>query len=328
MNEKITAFADRRKHTKTENIRLAIIGLVIVFIVGMCLPFAAASFKLSVVDTQNDNAETVIFEPDNDIINLSLGDFVVHKPMKDYAIAGREIGDIEILGINVYGLATTPFPTFDRLEKAESFTDSGALDFLVSDQFVDFSSERLGKAGDDVVEIGATIHELNGKANKKLKKMNETLSELNSASENLRESVGKIEDALNLVDNIVTLFIALLITAVVLTFFERIPKKIPAIALTVFSGIFIIIGIGVAVVNGMINDAIADSMTQIADTLRALIDGAAPGLYNVILRFTGGNSSELLLRAGIGCGAGWWLMTISLVAMTVLAYMRIPQKTK
>ncbi len=317
-------FLDRRKYTAQENIRLAVIFAAVIFAIGIFCPMLGANMKFSMVDASktDESAETVIFQPNKDIINISASDFVFHKPLREFAIFGQKLGEMQIIGINLYDTLTTPMPDFSGLRDAENFLNSGALTFLTNEDFVKFCTENLGDFGKILVDIGKAISEIAVQVGGILGEVNNVLDGVTVASDNVREGIHQAENALSAVEIIFAVMVGLILAMIILIIFQKKPNRFMSVMMTVFAAIFVMIGIAVLIVNAVIAGAIESGMNDLNTSIEGMLNGILPGLSDLLAQLTSAGDISFVLNIKLYCGVGWWLMAIMLVAITVLAYVK------
>lgn len=315
--DKLIHVVDRRKHTMTENLRLAAVIPVIFLIIGLFLPFLTADVTLSASSNKKD---VTILDPQSPAIDISLGDFVTHKPLRQFEIFGHQLGEMQILGLNIYDTLTRPFPSFDKLNKLDQSADGQVAAFLTNENFVKFCHDHLGSAGDSIVQMGQIVNNISGPTREGLHNVTELLNRMNAASTNVRNGIGQVEDYLRLAGNILIVLCLIVAVAILLFFIHKGPRYLPAIILSVFTFIFLAIGIGVAITDVAIANALAATSQNISEGVRALIENMAPGAVNAVTNAIGSHNIHFNLIIDIFCNIGWWFITLSLIALTTLAY--------
>ncbi len=320
-------FADRRQHTVVENLRLAAVIPLIFLIIGIFLPFVTATLKMS---ASSNTREVTILQPENPAVEVSLGDFVTHKPLSQFAIFGHELGDVQFLGLNVYDTLTRPFPTFDKLNQLDQSADGKVAAFLVNENFVKFCQDNLGDTGQSIIKMGQVVNNISEPAREGLHTATTTLNNLNAASTNVRNGISQIEGYLRLAGNILAILCLLLVVVIVLFIIGKGPRYLPAVVLTIFSVIFIAVGVGIAITDVAIANALAATAQNVSESIRALINNVAPGSVDMITNLVQSKNLQFHLNIDIFCNIGWWFVTIALVVLTVLSYVvpALKPKTK
>jgi hypothetical protein len=324
IKKNLIGFLDRRKHTARENIRLAVVVSAIIFAIGIFCPMLGANMKFSMVDaTKTDaSAETVIFQPSTDIINVSASDFIFQKPLREFAIFGQKLGDIQIIGINLYDTLTTPLPDFSGLKDAENFLNSGVLAFLTDENFVKFCTENLGDFGKILTDIGKSVNEIATQVGGILGEVNNVLDGVTVVSDNVREGIHQAESALSAVEVAMVILFALILAVALLIIFQKKPNYFAPVMMTIFSVIFVAIGIAVIIINSAIAGAIESGMNDLNTSIEGMLNGILPGLSDLLAQLTSANKISFVLNLGLYCGTGWWMMTITLVTITMLSYIQ------
>ena len=319
--KQVINFLDRRKHPIDTNLRWLAVIPIIFLLIGLFLPLVGVDASLSVKDNANPENSQQLIRPEHSVIEVSTNDFISHKPLRDFAIWGQKIGDLSLFGINIYDTVMTPLPSFDALYGASDFLNSGALSFLTSAEFANFCHQFLGDFGQNVIDFAGVLNDIANKTGDALEGLSTILQRINSTSTGVREAVTQAEEYLNLIDNIVIVFFLLILIAIILFLVSsRRARFVPAIFLTIFSVIFVAIGIGVAIGDNIIADVLASSMQSLSTTIQTFLNDLVPGITSVLNTLFGINNIQFAPEVVIYCGVGYWFITLSLVALTALAY--------
>lgn len=319
---KLINFLDRRKHSATENLRLsALIPLIMLFI-GLFQPLISVSTGFYVSDARGETTTTTpIWQPTENVLEVSIGDFVFHKSLREFEIFGLKIGDMKFLGANLYDLVTTPLPSFEGLNEVSSFLDSGALAFLVDENFVNFCKTNLGDFGNSVVEFGKVLNDIAGQAGEVIRNVSTALNNINAASVQIRSTISQVESYLNAVDWVFIIVNLILLVTIILFACNKGPKALPKVIFTLFTVGMIVVGIAAIVCNNIIADSLSSGMQDLGASLTSLLNDIAPGVMDFLISIFGIDDISFVIKLVIFCGAGWWLTTIALFALTALSYL-------
>lgn len=321
IKEKVLFFLDRRKHTKDKNIRLAIIVLCLVFIAGMFCPLLRVRTSLSIVNDTNPNSKIEIFNPESDVISVTTNDFIFRKELKDFELFNKEIGNMDLFGINLYDFLRTEMPSYDELKNVEDFLDSGAMDFLINEDYITFCDEYLGDFGNWIVSFGRIIYDFAMQAKEVISGINDALDTIHNLSYEISSKIINAEDTLTTVDNVFLLFFLLVFALLVYSVIGKGPRFLAPVALTVISVLFIGTIVVVAIINSAVANGINSALLGLQTAFTDWLDSIFPASLG-ILSLLSIDSYNLSFACDIFCGAGMWLMTLSLVVITVLEYVR------
>lgn len=317
IKDKFIFFINRRKHTKNQNLRLGIIVLCILFIIGLFTPMLR--IRTNIYISSNENANIDIFNPKSDMINVSIMDFVVHKPLRDYKLFDKKIGDIKVFDLNVYDFLKTEIPTSKELTDAEKFLDSGALDFLVQEDFKNICVGIFGDFGNNIVAVGKIIHNLAVQIKEVIKGINDAIDVVHALSQKISSGIIKAENTLMTIDTLVTIFFLLIILLLAYVIIDKGPKLLGPIALSAISFIFICITAGIIIFNIILGNGINSSLDGLQDSFFSSLSTSTPVISGILSLFSI-DTCHINLSCNILCGVGLWFITLSLIVITVLSY--------
>lgn len=261
LKKRLIHFADRRQHTVAQNLRLAGIAALIIFLIGIFQPLLGLSFGVGLENSNDNNSTTSqvnkqLFSTGSQFAQINLGDMAMQKPLCDYNIFGNKIDEIQILGLNLYDFAKAPFPDFSVLKKADAALDSETIQFLKSDKFVTLCQNYIGDYADDVIKIANTLVNLTENAGDVLDNIINVFNNLSTAKASLNNAVIAAENAVSTANSIVLVLVLIMIAAIVIFIIGKGPRYLSPIMLTPFTVIFLVIGIGFLVGNSIIANCI------------------------------------------------------------------------
>lgn len=97
----IAAFLWVRTKVMENKLRTGAMFCALLALAGFFMPFMSARAEVSVTGIMNNTVEVV--SPDYDMLNFSLGDFVMQEPIDDFEVYGVPLGNIKVLDQSVLG---------------------------------------------------------------------------------------------------------------------------------------------------------------------------------------------------------------------------------
>lgn len=302
---------------------------LLLVLLSFFMPFMSAKIDVS-LSGFGDNIVEVI-NPEADIINLSLGDFVLQKPIDDLTIYGLPLGSIRIFDQSILQLLRTPISESGLITNVNEALANPALDFIID--------PRLQEIIDTNFQEGESINLLLKGGYSILQGARSVADTINTTSIKMRESMAEVNATMATIDNyksqangFVFMIFFLIMVLMALIIYKRAHIGLSIFFSGLLSILFINIGGAVSFINTAINEQLAQLTSQInatiLETVRSFLTGTLGNLGAFIADFIGGNSNFLFMSFFINLNIGYWLITLGLLGTFILLILVAYQNKK
>lgn len=290
----------------------------ILVLIGFFMPFMSAKADISVTGIMN-NTVTVV-SPDYDMINFSLGDFVLQKPIDDFEVYGVPLGNIKILDQSVLDILRKPLPDKGYVSSVNEALSSPALDYLVDPKVQEIIATRLNN-GESVNAILRDIWNVVQSARDIAGKVNDVTIQARQSMDQVNATMATIDGYKATANGAVLILFLVVIGLVVLILYKRASIKLSIFISGLLSALFIAVGVGTAVANNKINEQLASIASQvnsgIVDMLRAVLTGTFGEIGTFIANYISGQANFLLMIFTIQLRAGYWIILLGLIGCLI-----------
>lgn len=285
---------------------------------GFFMPFMSAKADISVTGIMNNTVAVV--SPDYDMINFSLGDFVLQKPIDDFEVYGVPLGNIKILDQSVLDILRNPLPDKGYVSSVNEALSSPALDYLVDPKVQEIIATRLNN-GESINAILRDIWNVVQSARDIAGKVNDVTIQARQSMDQVNATMATIDGYKATANGAVLILFLVVIGLVVLILYKRASIKLSIFISGLLSALFIAVGIGTAVANNKINEQLASLASQvnngIVDTLRAILTGTFGEIGTFIANYISGQANFLLMIFTIQLRAGYWIILLGLIGCLI-----------
>ena len=291
---------------------------VILVLFGFFMPFMSAKADISVAGIMN-NTMTVV-SPDYDMINFSLGDFVLQKPIDDFEVYGVPLGNIKILDQSVLDMLRNPLPDKGYVSSVNDVLSSPALDYLVDPKVQEIIATRINN-GESINAILRDIWNVVQSARDIASKVNDVTIQAKQSMAQVNATMATIDGYKATANGAVLILFLVVIGLAVLTLYKRASIKLSIFISGLLSALFIAVGIGTAVANNKINEQLANIASQIngeiVDMLRAVLTGTFGEIGTFIANYISGQANFLSMIFTIQLRAGYWIILLGLIGCLI-----------
>ncbi|MGV8906538.1 MAG: hypothetical protein ACOH15_08060 [Acetobacterium sp.] len=323
LRNKVSAGGLFMKTKVLENkLRTGALFCMILVLFSFFLPFISAKAHVSITGIMDNTLEVIT--PENDVLSLKLGDFVLQKPIDDIRVFSIPMGDVKIFNQSVLTILRSPIPDKGIIGNAEQVLSSSALNFLIDPKIKEVISKNIAMGDQINIILSDTWNVLQSAKN--------VVGAVNNMTIQARESMGQVNAAMASIDsykstaNAVMLAIFCLgLGLFMLLFYKRVPIGM-AIGLSSFLFIlFLVTGFCVSAFNSQINARILELTGKInsgiVENLRAILAGTLGDMGIFIANFIGSRGNFLSMNFFIQLDIGYWLILLGLGGSMVLTIM-------
>ncbi|MBU4440685.1 MAG: hypothetical protein L6276_11640 [Acetobacterium sp.] len=285
---------------------------------GFFMPFMSAKADISVTGIMNNTVAVV--SPDYDMINFSLGDFVLQKPIDDFEVYGVPLGNIKILDQSVLDILRNPLPDKGYVSSVNEALSSPALDYLVDPKVQEIIATRLNN-GESINAILRDIWNVVQSARDIASKVNDVTIQARQSMDQVNATMATIDGYKATANGAILILFLVVIGLVVLILYKRASIKLSIFISSLLSALFIAVGVGTAVANNKINEQLASIASQvnsgIVDMLRAVLTGTFGEIGTFIANYISGQANFLLMIFTIQLRAGYWIILLGLIGCLI-----------
>ena len=310
-------------------LRTAAIFCMILVLGSFFLPFMSAKADVSLTGVMDNTVK--IITPQNDILTMNLGDFVLQKPIDDTRVFTIPLGEVKIFNQSLLTILRNPIPDKGIISNIDQTLSSSALNFLIDPKIHEVISTKLAM-GDQINIILTDTYNI-------LQEAKSVVGAVNSVTIQARDSMAQVNATMATIDGykttanvIVFLLFTLGLAMIFLLLYKRAPMGI-AIGLSSFLFlIFAAAGIGVATANNQINAQLASLTAQInngiVENLRSILAGTLGDMGNFIANFIATRGNFLYMNFYIQLDVGYWLILLGLGGSLILTILVARQNKK
>nr|WP_320023816.1 hypothetical protein [uncultured Acetobacterium sp.] len=285
---------------------------------GFFMPFMSAKADISVTGIMNNTVAVV--SPDYDMINFSLGDFVLQEPIDDFEVYGVPLGNIKILDQSVLDILRNPLPDKGYVSSVNEALSSPALDYLVDPKVQEIIATRLNN-GESINAILRDIWNVVQSARDIASKVNDVTIQARQSMDQVNATMATIDGYKATANGAVLILFLVVIGLVVLILYKRASIKLSIFISSLLSALFIAVGVGTAVANNKINEQLASIASQvnsgIVDMLRAVLTGTFGEIGTFIANYISGQANFLSMIFTIQLRAGYWIILLGLIGCLI-----------
>ncbi|HEY5556624.1 hypothetical protein [Acetobacterium sp.] len=317
--------------TKVQENKLRTVALFCMILVlgSFFLPFMSAKADVSLTGVM-DNTVNVI-TPQNDILTLNLGDFVLQKPIDNIKVFNIPLGEVKIFNQSLLTILRNPIPDKGIISNIDQTLSSSALNFLIDPKIHEVISTKLAM-GDQINIILTDTYNI-------LQEAKSVVGAVNNVTIQARDSMAQVNAAMATMDGYKTtanIIVFLLFTLGLAMIFLLLYKRAPvAIAIGLSSFLFLIfagVGIGVTAANNQINAQLAALTAQInngiVENLRSILTETLGDMGNFIANFIATRGNFLYMNFYIQLEVGYWLILLGLGGTLILTILVARQNKK
>lgn len=293
------------------------------------IPFMSAKADVSLTGIMDNTVK--IITPQNDILTMNLGDFVLQKPIDDTRVFTIPLGDMKIFNQSVLTILRNPIPDKGIISNIDQTLSSSALNFLIDPKIHEVISTKLAM-GDQINIILTDSYNI-------LQDAKNVVGAVNNVTIQARDSMAQVNAAMATIDGykttanaIVFILFFMGLAMILLLLYKRAPVEI-AIGLSSFLFLlFAGVGIGVTVANMQINAQLVALTAQInngiVENLRAILAGTLGDMGNFIANFIATRGNFLSMAFYIQLDIGYWLILLGLGGSVILTILVARQNKK
>ncbi|MBK5245377.1 MAG: hypothetical protein JJE18_10295 [Eubacteriaceae bacterium] len=310
-------------------LRTGALFCMILVLGGFFIPFMSAKADVSLTGIMDNTVK--IITPQNDILTMNLGDFVLQKPIDDTRVFTIPLGDMKIFNQSVLTILRNPIPDKGIISNIDQTLSSSALNFLIDPKIHEVISTKLAM-GDQINIILTDSYNI-------LQDAKNVVGAVNNVTIQARDSMAQVNAAMATIDGykttanaIVFILFFMGLAMILLLLYKRAPVEI-AIGLSSFLFLlFAGVGIGVTVANMQINAQLVALTAQInngiVENLRAILAGTLGDMGNFIANFIATRGNFLSMAFYIQLDIGYWLILLGLGGSVILTILVARQNKK
>lgn len=299
--------------------RTGAILCTLLVLAGFFMPFISAKAEVTITGIMNNTVE--VLNPNNDMIALNLGDFILQKPIDDIKIYNTRLGDVQLLDQSVLEILRNPIPDKGIISNANEALSSSALDYLVDPKVQEIIGTRLERGA----EINVILQNIwNG-----IQSAKSIVGAVNDVSIQARQSMDQVNATMAEIDgykataNGFVLFLFIMTIGLVgLILYKRAKIGFSIFLSGILALFFVLVGIGTAIANNKINEQIVDIVGQINSGIVGMISSVLTGTFGdvgtFLANFIGQRPDFLWASFTIELDAGYWIILFGLLGCFVL----------
>jgi len=317
------------RKVKKNKLRTGALFCMILVLGSFFLPFLSAKADVSLTGIMDNTVK--IITPQNDILTMNLGDFVLQKPIDDTRVFTIPLGDIKIFNQSLLTILRNPIPDKGIISNIDQTLSSSALNFLIDPKIHEVISTKLAM-GDQINIIFTDTYNI-------LQDAKSVVGAVNNVTIQARDSMAQVNVAMATIDGykttanaIVFILFVLGLAMIFLLLYKRAPV---GIAIAISSFLFLLfagVGIGVYAANIQINAQLAALTAQInngiVENLRAILAGTLGDMGNFIANFVATRGNFLSMSFYIQLDVGYWLVLLGLGGTVILTILVARQNKK
>lgn len=315
----IAAFLWVKTKVLENKLRTGAIFCALLTLAGFFMPFISARAEVSVTGIMNNTVAVV--SPDYDMLNFSLGDFVLQKPIDDFQVYGVPLGSIKILDQSVLEILRNPLPDKGYVSSVNEALSSPALDYLVDPKVQEIIATRFN-SGENINAILRDIWNVVQSARDIAGKVNDVTIQARQSMDQVNATMATIDGYKTTANSMILILFLVIIGLIVLVLYKRASVKLSIFISGVLSAMFIAVGVGTAVANNKINEQLTSLVSQvnngIVDMLRSILTGTFGEIGTFIANYIGGQANFLFMAFTIQLEVGYWIILLGLIGCLIL----------
>lgn len=288
-------------------------------IIGFFMPFMSASAGVTITGVMNNTVE--ILNPDNNMIAINLGDFVLQKPIDDIKIYNTRLGDVQLLDQSVLEILRNPIPDKGIINNANQALSSSALDYLVDPKVQEIISTRLER-GQEINIILQNIWNVIQNAKSIVEAVNDVSIQARQSMEQVNATMKTIDGYKSTANGFIGFLFIMTIGLMGLICYKRAKIGFSIFLSGILAFFFMLVGIGTAVANTKINEKIVYVVGQInsgiIEMLSSVLTGTFGDIGTFLANFIGQRPNFLGVSFSIQLDIGYWIILFGSLGCFVL----------
>lgn len=318
------------ERTVRENkLRTGAVFCMILVLFSFFLPFMSVKADVSVTGLM-DNTITIL-TPENELMTLNLGDFVLQKPIDDIEVFNIPLGDIKIFDRSVLTILRSPLPDKGIIANIDQTLSSSALNFLVDPKVQEIIATRLPR-GNEINIILENTYNIIQEAKNVVAAANTVVTQAQESMAEVNATIATIDGYKSTANGVILFIFIMGIGLILLLVYKRAPLGISIGISSVLFIIFLGVGFTVSAVNDQINTQLLELTTQIntdiVESLRGILAGTLGDMGNFIANFIGTRGNFLSMALFIQLDLGYWLILLGLGVVLILTIILAVQNRK
>jgi len=299
--------------------RTGAVFCMLLVILGFFMPFMSVRAGFSVTGVMKNTVE--ILNPENEMVTISLGDFVLQKPIDAIRIYQTALGDIKLFDQPLLEILRNPLPDKGIISNANEALSSPALDYLVDPRVQEIIATRF--------ERGNEINSILSNSWNVIQSTKNIVGAVNEVSIQARQSMAQINQMMATIDGykavangcVFVLFV-IMVGIMALILYKRASINLAMVLSGLMLAFFAAIGMGTMVVNNWLETQLAALVGQLnssaLELIRSVLTGTFGEIGTFIANLIGGQTSFLKMSLAIQTEAGYWVILLGLTGSFVL----------
>ncbi|MBC3889289.1 hypothetical protein GH810_13290 [Acetobacterium paludosum] len=299
--------------------RTGAVFCILLVLIGFFMPFMSAKAGVSVTGIMNNSLE--IISPENNMLSVSLGDFVLQKPIDEITVYNTKLGDIKLFDQSVLGMLRNPIPDKGVIGNVNEALSSSALDYLVDPKVQEIIATRLAR-GDELNVILVNTWNAIQDAKKIVGAVNDISIQARQSMNQVNETMAMIDGYKSTANGFVFVLFVLMIGLMALILYKRANIKLSIVLSGIMLFFFAAVGIGTSIANNQINLQIAELVGQVNNSamelIRSVLTGTFGDIGTFLANFIGEQANFLKMSFSIQLNAGYWVILLGLLGSFIL----------
>ncbi|MBC3796727.1 hypothetical protein [Acetobacterium tundrae] len=299
--------------------RTGAVFCILLVLIGFFMPFMSAKAEVSVTGIMNNTLE--IISPENNMLSVSLGDFVLQKPIDEITVYNTKLGDVKLFNQSVLGILRNPIPDKGVIGDVNEALSSSALDYLVDPKVQEIIATRLAR-GDKLNIILVSTWNAIQDAKKIVGAVNDVSIQARQSMNQVNETMATIDGYKSTANGFVFVLFVLMIGLMALVLYKRANINLSIVLSGIMLFFFAAIGMGTSIANNQIELQIAELVGQVNNSamelIRSVLTGTFGDIGTFIANYIGEQANFLKMSFSIQLNAGYWVILLGLLGSFIL----------